>query len=37
VPYWHRLIERNRSRFADPANPDLLFPGDRLLVPPVLF
>ncbi|MGE0796514.1 MAG: hypothetical protein AB7O29_14375, partial [Acidimicrobiia bacterium] len=35
VPLWRELTERNRDRLADPANPDLLFPGDRLVVPPV--
>lgn len=33
--YWRRLIEQNRSRLADPGNPDLLFPGQRLDLPPV--
>lgn len=33
--YWRRLIEQNRSRLVDPANPDLLFPGQRLELPPV--
>ena len=33
VPYWLRLIEANRQRLADPANPDLLFPGQVLVVP----
>lgn len=31
---WQRLVEINRSRLADPANPDLLVPGQRLAVPP---
>jgi hypothetical protein len=33
--YWRRLIEQNRSRLADPGNPDLLFPGQRLDLPSV--
>ncbi|HSK25028.1 MAG TPA: LysM domain-containing protein [Egicoccus sp.] len=33
--YWRRLIEQNRSRLADPGNPDLLYPGQRLDLPPV--
>ena len=33
VPYWLRLIEANRQRLADPANPDLVFPGQVLTVP----
>jgi hypothetical protein len=31
--YWVQLIEANRRRLADPANPDLLFPGQRLDIP----
>jgi len=32
---WRALIEANRSRLADPENPDLLIPGQELvLVPP---
>jgi hypothetical protein len=31
--YWEQLIEANRSRLADPGNPDLLFPGQQLAVP----
>jgi nucleoid-associated protein YgaU len=33
VGYWHRLVEANRSRLLDPGNPDLLVPGQRLLLP----
>jgi len=33
-PYWRTLVEANRSRLPDPANPDLLFPGHSLTVPP---
>lgn len=33
VEYWQRLIEANRGRLVDPANPDLLFPGQTLLLP----
>jgi hypothetical protein len=32
--YWLRLIEANRSRLPDPADPNLLFPGDVLVLPP---
>lgn len=35
VPYWRRLIEANRSALADPANPDLIFPGQVFTVPEV--
>lgn len=31
--YWHRLIEANTDRFADPGNPDLIFPGQILTLP----
>ncbi|HZA78609.1 MAG TPA: hypothetical protein VE623_19695 [Acidimicrobiales bacterium] len=31
--YWRRLIEANRSRLLDPANPDLLVPGQELVLP----
>ena len=33
APYWRRLVEHNRSRLRDPANADLLFPGQVLVVP----
>jgi hypothetical protein len=33
--YWGSLIEVNRVRLADPANPDLIFPGQSLVLPPV--
>lgn len=32
--YWLQLIETNRDRLADPANPDLLIPGQQLRLPP---
>jgi hypothetical protein len=35
VPYWLRLIEANEGQLADPANPDLIFPGQVFTVPPV--
>ncbi len=31
--YWRSLVDANRSRLSDPANPDLLFPGQPLTVP----
>lgn len=34
VPYWRVLVDENRARLADPANPDLLFAGQALVVPP---
>jgi hypothetical protein len=33
VGYWQHLVDANRPRLADPANPDLLFPGQSLVVP----
>ena len=35
IDYWHRLIERNRSRLPDPTNPDLLWTGLELVLPPI--
>ena len=32
--YWHHLIEANRSRLIDPGNPDLILPGQSLILPP---
>ena len=32
--YWRALIEANRARLADPENPDLLIPGQELLLVP---
>ncbi|HEY8543828.1 MAG TPA: LysM domain-containing protein [Acidimicrobiales bacterium] len=32
--YWEQLIAANRSRLAVPDQPDLLFPGQRLTLPP---
>lgn len=31
--YWARLVDANRHRLADPGNPDLLLPGQRLALP----
>lgn len=31
--YWQRLIEANRERLADPANPDLIYPGQEFVLP----
>jgi hypothetical protein len=33
--YWRALIAANRSRFADPRNPDLVFVGQVLDLPPI--
>jgi LysM domain len=32
--FWRRLVAANRALLADPGNPDLLVPGQRLVVPP---
>jgi hypothetical protein len=33
-PYWRAVVERNRPRLVDPADPDLLHPGQVLELPP---
>ncbi len=33
-PYWQSLVAANRTRLKDPGNPDLLFSGQVLVVPP---
>jgi hypothetical protein len=33
APYWRLLVETNRPSLADPANPDLVFPGQALRLP----
>jgi nucleoid-associated protein YgaU len=33
--YWSVVIDRNRAHLPDPDNPDLIFPGDRLVLPPL--
>ena len=33
IGYWRRLVEANRGRLLDPGNPDLLVPGQELLLP----
>jgi nucleoid-associated protein YgaU len=34
APYWQQLIEANRAEFVDPGNPDLILPGQALVLPP---
>jgi hypothetical protein len=34
-PYWWRVVEVNRPHLPNPANPNLLFPGDRVILPPL--
>lgn len=33
APYWRTLIEANRHRLVDPSDPDLIHPGQELLLP----
>jgi nucleoid-associated protein YgaU len=33
TPHWQRLVEENRDRLANPDDPDLIFPGQRLVLP----
>lgn len=35
VPYWRELIEHNRDRLVPPHDPNLIFPGQRFVLPPV--
>ena len=35
VPYWHDLIEMNRGRLVDPANPDYVLAGQTFVLPDV--
>jgi nucleoid-associated protein YgaU len=35
IPYWKSLIEANRSHLRNPDNPNLLYPGQELSLPPV--
>lgn len=35
MAYWNALIATNRSRLVDPGNPDLLLPGQVLVLPEV--
>jgi len=33
IGHWRRLVEANRARLLDPGNPDLLVPGQELILP----
>lgn len=33
VSHWQLLVELNRDRLRDPSNPDLIYPGDDVLLP----
>lgn len=35
VPYWQRVVAGNRDRLVDPDNPDLILPGQHILLPEV--
>lgn len=35
VPYWQALIAANQDRLVYPEDPDLIFPGQRLVLPPI--
>jgi hypothetical protein len=35
APYWRLLVERNRGSLPNPADPDLVFPGEVVVLPPV--
>jgi nucleoid-associated protein YgaU len=35
VDYWAQLVDANRDRLVDPDDPDLLLPGQVLVLPPV--
>jgi nucleoid-associated protein YgaU/DNA-binding SARP family transcriptional activator len=34
-PYWREVVEHNRADLPDPSNPDLLFAGNTVRLPPV--
>lgn len=34
-PYWRQLIDLNRAKLVHPGNPDLIFPGQVMDLPPV--
>jgi hypothetical protein len=33
--HWRRVVAANRDRLVDPANPDLILPGQQVVLPPV--
>ena len=35
APYWRLLVDLNRSSLPNPADPDLVFPGEVIRLPPV--
>jgi hypothetical protein len=35
APYWRLLVELNRPQLPNPADPDLVFPGEAVRLPPV--
>jgi DNA-binding SARP family transcriptional activator/nucleoid-associated protein YgaU len=35
APYWRQLVEANRTRLAPPGDPNLIYPGQHFVTPPV--
>jgi hypothetical protein len=35
TPYWRALVDANRAALPDPENPDLIYPGDTYVLPPL--
>jgi hypothetical protein len=35
TPYWRLVVERNRALLPNPGDPDLVFPGEVVHLPPV--
>jgi hypothetical protein len=35
APYWWQVVQLNRPNLPEPADPNLLFPGDRVTLPPL--
>jgi DNA-binding SARP family transcriptional activator/nucleoid-associated protein YgaU len=35
APYWRQLVAANRARLAPPADPNLIYPGQHFVTPPV--
>lgn len=34
-PYWRAVVDANRARLVDPANPDLIYAGQELVLPAI--
>jgi DNA-binding SARP family transcriptional activator/nucleoid-associated protein YgaU len=35
APYWLQFVDENSDRFADPSNPDLIYPGQEFIYPAI--